>query len=269
MKYRILGKTDIKVSEIGIGGHQKLIQMPPGTSSLHPYWFTNFNGQVPAMSDSDRAKIIERALDLGVTYFDTSLDLETKSLGNSLKILGRRQECVTTLVAGVLQYLMPNTTPYWAKKAVSQDIDRGLSLFGYDHFDVCITCMCNNWYGHGIMEGALEAMSEAKQAGKIRAAGISDHQDGEFLAHTIERYHDKLDMVMYPLNYTRQDAATRILPLVKKYNLGFVAMKPLAQGLFSLIPILSNMPKQSMHHLLLLPYAGFWNIRTFLLLWLL
>ena len=166
----------------------------------------------------------------GVTYFDTSLDPETESLGKSLKILGRREECVATLVAGMLQYLMPDTRAYWAKKAVAQDIDRGLSLFGFDSFEVCITCMCNNWYGHRMIEGALEAMAEAKDAGKIRAAGISDHQDGEFLAYVIERYHDMLDMVMYPLSYVRRDAEAKILPLVRQYDLGFVAMKPLARG---------------------------------------
>ena len=182
------------------------------------------------MSDVDRAKIIAKSLDLGANYFDTSLDPETESLGKSLKILDRRDECVATLVAGVFQYLEPNTSTYWARKAVSQDIDRGLSLFGFDCFDVCITCMCNNWYGHHMIDGAIEAMAEAKRAGKIRAVGISDHQDGEFLAHVIERYHDMLDMVMYPFSYVRPGARETILPLVKKYRLGFVAMKPFAQG---------------------------------------
>ena len=182
------------------------------------------------MSDIDRAKIIARALDLGVNYFDTSLDPETESLGKSLKILGRREECVATLVAGVFQYLGPGTSAYWARKAVSQDIDRGLSVFGFDCFDVCFTCMCNNWYGHRMIEGALAAMAEAKRAGKIRAVGISDHQDGEFLSYVIERYHDMLDVIMYPFSYVRQGAKETILRLIKKYGLGFVAMKPLGGG---------------------------------------
>ena len=230
MKYRTLGKTGIRVSEIGVGGHQ-IMEPKESLDPVHAAsWKSDFGGKVPMMNDRDRAAIIGRALDLGVNYFDTSLDPETESLGKSLKLLSRREECVTTLVAGVMQYMVPHTVTYWAKKAVAQDIDKGLSLFGYDHFEVCITCMCNMWYGHHMIEGALEAMAEAKEAGKIQAAGISDHQDGEFLAYVMERYHEYLDMVMYPLSYVRQDAVTKLLPLAAKYDIGFVAMKPLARG---------------------------------------
>ena len=230
MNYRVLGKSGIRVSEVGVGGHQNKVPRSGLSDEQASTWRTDFLGDVPAVSHVERAQVIGRALDLGVNYFDTSLDIETESLGRSLKILGRRGECVATLVAGVLQYLMPDTNSYWAKKAVAQDIDRGLELFGYDHFDVCIVCMCNAWYGPGIIEGALDATDDARTAGKIRAVGISDHQDGEFSAHVIERYGDRLDMVMYPLNYLRSDAATRLLPLVKEQNLGFVAMKALARG---------------------------------------
>lgn len=230
MKLRTLGKTGIEVSEIGVGGHQNMVGISSLSNHQRRSWRTSFNDQVPAMSDLDRAKVIERALDLGVNYFDTSTDPETESLGKSLKIIARRDECVATLVAGVFQYLRPDTSTYWARKAVSQDIDQGLSLFGYDYFDVCLTCMCNNWYGHNMIEGALTAMAEAKQAGKIRAVGISDHQNGEFLSYIIERYHDMLDVIMYPFSYVRQGAKKTIFPLIKKYNLGFIAMKPLAQG---------------------------------------
>jgi aryl-alcohol dehydrogenase-like predicted oxidoreductase len=230
MQYRTLGKSGIKVSEIGVGGHQTMEL----ASALDPdhaaTWRTHFNGQIPSMPDADRAVIIARALDLGVNYFDTSLDPETESLGKALKLLGRRDECVVTVVAGVMQYMMPDTNAYWAKKAVAQDIDRGLDLLGYDHIDVCIVCMCNIRYGHDMIEGALEAMSEAKQAGKIRAAGFSDHQNGVFAADVVEKYHHALDMVMYPLNFGRRIALTKILPLTRKHDLGFVAMKPLERG---------------------------------------
>ena len=148
-------------------------------------------------------------------------------MGRVLGILGRRQECVVTLVAGVMQYMVPGTRYYWAKKAVAQDIDRGLQLFGSDYFDVCITCMCNMWYGDQMVEGALDAMAEAKEAGKIRATGISDHQDGNFISHAVERFHDRLDMVMYPLSYVRRTAEATLLPLLRKHGMGYVAMKPL------------------------------------------
>lgn len=227
MKYRTLGTTGIRVSEVGVGGHQD--KAPKGTLSAEQCasYTTEFDGELHTMSHQDRAKIIGRALDLGINYFDTSLDMETESMGRSLKILGRRDECVVTLVAGVMQYMVPDTRYYWAKKAVAQDIDLGLALLGSDHFDVCITCMCNMWYGHHMVEGALDAMAEAKEAGKIRASGISDHQDGEFLSYVIDRYHDRLDMVMYPLSYIRRTAEEKLLPLIREHEMGYVAMKPL------------------------------------------
>ncbi len=227
MNYRTLGKTGIRVSEVGVGGHENKVPKESVSTEQRAAYTTEFDGLIHAMSPQDRAKIIGRALDLGINYFDTSLDLETESIGHSLKTLGRRQECVVTLVAGVMQYMVPDTRYYWAKKAVAQDIDRGLQLLGSDYFDVCITCMCNMWYGHHMVEGALDAMAEAKEAGKVRAAGISDHQDGEFLSYVVQRYHDRLDMVMYPLSYVRRTAEDKLLPLLAKYDIGYVAMKPL------------------------------------------
>lgn len=227
MKYRVLGKSGIQVSAVGVGGHQNMAPKTTLSAAQQAAYLTDFEKQIHVMSHQERAKIIGRALELGINYFDTSLDMETESMGHSLKILGQREKCVITLVAGVMQYMLPDTRTSWAKKAVAQDIDRGLQLFGSDYFDVCLTCMCNQWYGDAMIEGALEAMAEAKAAGKIRASGISDHQDGQFLASVIEKYHDGLDMVMYPFSYIRRTAARKIMPLTHKYDLGYVAMKPL------------------------------------------
>jgi aryl-alcohol dehydrogenase-like predicted oxidoreductase len=229
MKYRTLGKSGIRVSEIGVGGHQETVHLEdsPGHAGL---WSSNFDGLVPLMPHDDRAKVIGRALDLGVNYFDTSLDTETESLGLSLRILGRRDEAVVTLVTGVMQYMIPATRHYWAKKAVAQDINCGLRLFGYDHFDVCIVCMCNMWYGDGMIEGAMEALIEAKQAGKVRAIGFSDHQDGNFSAYMLRTHGEQLDMMMYPLSWDRREAEKEILPLCSQHNVGYVAMKALSRG---------------------------------------
>ena len=79
MQYRTLGKSGIKVSEIGVGGHQTMelaSALDPGHAATRR---THLNGQIPAMPDADRATLIDCALDLGVNYFDTSLDPLSRS----------------------------------------------------------------------------------------------------------------------------------------------------------------------------------------------
>ena len=53
MNYRTLGKSGIRVSEVGIGGHQETVHLDdsPGHAGL---WSTNFDGLVPVMAHEDR-----------------------------------------------------------------------------------------------------------------------------------------------------------------------------------------------------------------------
>ena len=55
MNYRTLGKSGIRVSEAGIGGHQETVHLDdsPGHAGL---WSTNFDGLVPVMAHEDRAR---------------------------------------------------------------------------------------------------------------------------------------------------------------------------------------------------------------------
>ena len=75
---------------------------------------------------------------------------------------------------------------------------------------------------------SLEAMREAKEAGKIRAIGNSGHRV-PFMRKTMGEW-DGWDVIMFPYNYAHSLAQRYVLPTAKAHDVGVVAMKPFAAG---------------------------------------
>ena len=80
MKYRVLGRTGVRVSEVGLGGHREGVETRSGIACTARFF-------LPAET---RARVVGRAIDAGVTYFDTTYGCEAASLGESLRLLKRR-----------------------------------------------------------------------------------------------------------------------------------------------------------------------------------
>ena len=80
MRSRLLGRSGIEVSEIGLGGHREGVEDRGGIARTARFF----------LSAQDRARVVGRAIDGGATYFDTTFGCEIESLGESLRILGRR-----------------------------------------------------------------------------------------------------------------------------------------------------------------------------------
>jgi len=199
LRYRILGRTNLRVSEIGFGG------IP-----------------IQKIGMNEAVQVIERALNLGVNYFDTArayTDSEEK-IGRAIH--GRRDEC----------YLATKTTKLLGEEA-EKDLETSLKMLGTSRLDVY---QLHNVSDEQALEkvlapgGALEAVKKAKADGKIDYIGITGHRT-EILVKAVQT--EEFDLILVPLNYVETEARTELIPLANKLDIGVVVMKPMGGGAFT------------------------------------
>lgn len=75
--------------------------------------------------------------------------------------------------------------------------------------------------------GAMEAAQEMLEAGRIRHIGLSTHSMDIALKAAVSGH---FESIQYPFNFVNSEAAETLVPLVRKYDIGFIAMKPFAGG---------------------------------------
>lgn len=206
MVYRKLGTTGELVSILGLGG-----------SHL---------GDIE--SDDECVAVIRRAVDGGITFLDNCWDYnEGRSetlMGRALKDGYRDKVFLMTKIDGR------------DKKTAAAQIDESLGRLGTDRVDLMQFHEVirledpDRIFAQG---GAIEAMMEAQQAGKVRFIGFTGHKDplvhlrmlGVANAHAF-----RFDAVQMPLNV--MDASFRsfeeqVVPALKKLGIGVIGMKPL------------------------------------------
>ena len=76
--------------------------------------------------------------------------------------------------------------------------------------------------------GAYEGLQEAIEKGKVRYPGFSSHDMAEAKKLMLT---EKFEVIQIPFNFVDTDPEAEVIPLARKMNLGFVAMKPLKGGL--------------------------------------
>ena len=191
-----LGKTGLKVSRIGMGGIP--IQRPP---------------------DEEAVGIIRHALDLGITFVDTSLGYGTSEERIGRAIHDRRYEVMIATKGG------------WSDRATALNhIDSSLKRLNTDYIDL--------WQFHGVNTleayekvlgpgGAYEGAQEALKNGKIRHIGISSHALDVALKAVSS---DIFETIQFPLNFISDEAAEELVPLAREHDVGFIGMKPFAGG---------------------------------------
>ncbi|MGD9101339.1 MAG: aldo/keto reductase [Anaerolineae bacterium] len=196
MKNMRLGQTGLEVSRVGMGGIP--IQRPPLDEAV---------------------KLIQRALDLGINFIDTSLGYGDSEERIGKGIAGRREQVLIATKGG-----------WRSKDMVLEHIDKSLERLNTDYIDL--------WQFHGVSAegyegvlapgGAMEGAQQALQAGKIRHIGISSHSpDVALKAVTSGRF----ETLQFPFNFVCNEAMHELIPLARERDVGFIAMKPFAGGM--------------------------------------
>lgn len=199
VRYRTLGRTDLKVSEIGFGG------IP-----------------IQTVTHSQAVAVVKRALDLEINFIDTARAYTTSEerIGEAIK--GRRSECV----------IATKTTGRTAHQ-VEKDLEVSLSKLGTSSVELYQLHNVNSdeALGQVIRQGgALDAAKKARREGKVDFIGITSHRPS-VLIRAIET--DEFDTVMVPLNYVERTPLQELIPLANKRNIGTIIMKPLGGGAFT------------------------------------
>ena len=224
MKYRILGRTRFRVSELGLGGHEYARFLNPVHYPGERKAEEEVSPEELSLSQGPRNELIEKAIDAGVNYFDTGLVEEAQSLGLALKTLGRRKDVyIAAETLWPVRRLNDIPKSEW-RDAVSEWVNGRLRVLQTDHIDVFNVHMPEDSYSRERFEKVVECLKQIKDEGRISAIGAACHRL-RFLAELIRKY-DCFDSIMIPYNYHRQEAREVLFPLCKALNVGVVVMKP-------------------------------------------
>lgn len=224
MRYRVLGRTGLKVSELGLGGHEYARFLNPNHFSGKRKLEEKVSIQELLETQEPRNRLIERALDAGVNFFDTGIVEEVQSLGLALKTLGRRKGAyIAAETIFPLKTLKESPVSRW-RDLVSDGVEERLRTFETDHIDLFNVHMPEDNHSPERLSATVETLRELREQGKIGAVGAASHEV-RFLAELIRKY-DCFDSVMIPYNYCEQEARDVLFPLCKALEVGVVAMKP-------------------------------------------
>ncbi len=217
VKYRTLGKTGLRVSEVGFGGHSWAYpRVPDGKDGYR------------LVSDDEAVEMIAAGLDMGVNFFDSCTDEnESRTPGQALKRLKRRDDAIISI------RVSHKTKGVEAdKKEIFDWTERRLQLWQTDYVDLCLLCNTANdteMSGFWDMSYSMEALDKLKQQGKIRYTGFGCHFTPIWFRAAFDKYGDYFDICSMPYN-VRHRGAEELLPEAKAKGLGVITIKPFARG---------------------------------------
>ena len=174
---------------------------------------------IQRISQADAVKLIRRALDGGMYYFDTArfyTDSEEK-LGLALE--GRRREVIISTKTGAT-----TADAFW------RDLETSLRLLRTDYVDLYQFHNLPFCPKPGDGSGLYEAMLEAQRQGKVRHIGITNHRQHV----AIEAIESGLyETLQYPFSYLASEADLDIVRRTLAAGMGFICMKGLSGGLIT------------------------------------
>ncbi|MBI3291359.1 MAG: aldo/keto reductase [Elusimicrobia bacterium] len=200
---RPLGTTGVPITIVGLGGEGVLRT-----------W-----GR-----EREAARVIERALDLGITYYDTA-PAYSGSQDYYGAVLGERRR----------EIVLASKTHDRSRDGSLRLLDESLKRLRTDRLDL--------WQLHDLRDaedlrqifapkrGALAALQQAQAEGRVRFLGITGHTDPAVLVEALRRF--AFDTVLVALNAAdkaRLSFIEEVLPAAQRQQVGVIGMKVVARG---------------------------------------
>jgi aryl-alcohol dehydrogenase-like predicted oxidoreductase len=199
MDYRLLGKSDIKVSTLGYGaGH--------------------IGGE--NMSDKEVDKLLNEIVDLGINFIDTArgYNLSEERIGKFLSHKRDKIVLSTKVGYGIEGY------QDWSYDIIIKGIEKALQLMKTDYIDVVHLHSCNlDILKRGEV---IEALKKLKQDGKIRLMAYSG--ENEDLNFAIES--NSFDVIQTSVNIFDQNGINNYFGKIIDKNIGVIAKRPLGNA---------------------------------------
>jgi aryl-alcohol dehydrogenase-like predicted oxidoreductase len=222
---RALGQTGCHVTQFGLGGE--------GVLRTH--------GRM-----AEATRVIERALDNGVTYFDTA-PAYASSLDYYGAALGERRS----------QVFLASKTHDRTRDGSLRLLDVSLERLHTDHLDL--------WQLHDLRTagdlslifgrgGALEALVRARQERRVRFLGLTGHHDPAILLEAMRRF--DFDTVLVALNVAdrhRLPFGETVIPEAARRGMGIIGMKVYSAGVLLRGGSMGVSPGEAMGYVLNLP----------------
>ena len=194
MKYKVLGKTGLKISQMGFGG------IP-----------------IQRIDAAGTRKLMEQMVEAGINYIDTARGYTVSEAFLGEALVGIRDK-----------FVLATKSMARTREAMAADIDISLNNLKTDYIDLYQIHNPTVAQLQQVVaeDGALEALMDAKAAGKIGHLGLT--------AHSLEVFEMALSMdwvetIMFPYNIVETQGEKLIAKCAEK-NVGFICMKPLAGG---------------------------------------
>jgi uncharacterized protein len=207
---RKLGRADVEVSIIGIGGYHMGLK---------------------SVSEADGIRVVRRALDEGINFLDNCWDyndgVSEERMGKALQDGYRQKAFLMTKIDGR------------TGASARQQLEQSLVRLKTDHIDLL---QIHEVIRMGDPEQAFEAgkvvevLKQARQEGKIRFIGFTGHKSPEIHLHMIETADKQgftFDTVQMPVNALDQHFDSfqqKVIPAAQKRGMAVLGMKPLANG---------------------------------------
>ncbi|NPV93509.1 MAG: aldo/keto reductase [Firmicutes bacterium] len=220
MEYKVLGRTGLRVSEVGFGGIP-ILRLPT----------------------EEAVQILRHAFDKGITFFDTAnayRDSEDK-IGQAFH--GMREQVV-----------IATKTMKRDAAGAQEHLDNSLRMLQTDYIDIYQfhqVAQEADWEAISGPSGAMGAVLKAREAGKVRNIGATSHS----LPMAIRLVRSGLfNTIQFPFNFIEDAAKDVLFQAAGEMNVGVIAMKPFAGGVIASAALAFKFLRQ---HPAAVPIPGF------------
>lgn len=211
MQYRTLGRTGLRVSDIGFGA-------------------MTIGGEIfGATDDQESLRAVHRAIDLGLNFIDTA---DAYGRGHSEELLAQvlkdRRDEVILATKGGNQFTVRQGLRNFEPDYITSALENSLKRLQIDTIDLY---QLHNPSPEIMQRGEIfERLDRLKQDGKMRFYGVSleKTQDGIVAIET-----GKPDTLQVVYNILHQDPQEALFPLAEKEHVGIIARVPLERGVLS------------------------------------
>jgi aryl-alcohol dehydrogenase-like predicted oxidoreductase len=217
MQFVNLGRSGLKVSRLCLG------TMTYGTSKWRDW----------VLDESESRPFIQRALELGVNFFDTadmySDGMSEVVLGRALNDFARREEVV--IATKVFNPMGPSPNQRGLSRLhILHAIDHSLQRLGTDYVDLY---QIHRWDYTTPIEETLEALHDVVKAGKARYVGASSMFAWQFsqALYLVDRHGwTRFTSMQDHYNLIYREEEREMLPLCRDQGIGVIPWSPLARG---------------------------------------
>jgi aryl-alcohol dehydrogenase-like predicted oxidoreductase len=222
LEYVKLGGTGLEVSRLCLG----CMSFGEPAQGSHPW----------SLGEQEARPLIERALQLGINFFDTA---NVYSAGSSEEILGRaladlapREDVVIATKVNARMRPGPNGAGL-SRKAIITEIDASLRRLGTDYVDLY---QIHRWDPTTPLEETLEALDDVVKAGKalyIGASSMFAWQFSKALYTAAIRGWTQFSTMQNHYNLLDREEEREMIPLCLDQQIGVIPWSPLARGLLA------------------------------------